>query len=60
MRKKVLQKREGLERFGFEAEAEVVDLCETACDVAADVLGLSDDEALAFEGSLFKAGAGCV
>ena len=27
-----------------QAEADVVDLCETACDVAADVLGLTDDE----------------
>ncbi|CAE7653150.1 unnamed protein product [Symbiodinium sp. CCMP2592] len=26
------------------AQADVVDLCETACDVAADILGLSDDQ----------------
>ncbi|CAE7541219.1 unnamed protein product [Symbiodinium natans] len=26
------------------AEADVVDLCETACDVAADLLGLTDDQ----------------
>ena len=34
-----------VERTSSEAEAEVVDLCETACDIAADFLGLSDDEA---------------
>ena len=28
-----------------QAEADVLDLCETACDVAADFLGLSDDQA---------------
>eukprot|EP00913_Durusdinium_trenchii_P006896 g6487.t1 len=33
------------------AEADVLDLCETACDVAADFLGLSDDQVQdAFEG----------
>eukprot|EP00931_Biecheleriopsis_adriatica_P093792 TRINITY_DN6750_c0_g1_i1.p1 TRINITY_DN6750_c0_g1~~TRINITY_DN6750_c0_g1_i1.p1 ORF type:complete len:632 (-),score=180.52 TRINITY_DN6750_c0_g1_i1:153-2048(-) len=33
------------------AESDVVDLCETACDVAADILGLSDDAVQdAFEG----------
>lgn len=29
----------------LQAEADVLDLCETACDVAADFLGLSDDQA---------------
>ena len=29
----------------MQAEADVLDLCETACDVAADFLGLSDDQA---------------
>ena len=42
-----------------EAEADVVDLCETACDVAADLLGLTDDQVLSLAELLEGSSSDC-